>query len=231
MFNKIAITVFALSLASCVIPRHRPPAPRPRAASAGSLSLPLPGSYAIDSNDSALRLLIYRAGPLAALGHNHVVVSHAVTGLVQVGGSVAESSFSLRVPVESFVVDESQARRQEGSDFAGDIASDAKLDTRSNMLSSALLDAAHYPEIIVTSLTLSSTPEGPMAELCIHVAGHMAKLSAPFNLQRDAHRMTAMGAVELRQSTLGLTPHSLLHGALQVQDAMLLKFSLAVPLD
>lgn len=231
MFKKIAITVLALSLASCVIPAHRPSAPRPQAASAGGLSLPPPGSYAIDSNESELRLLIYRAGPLAALGHNHVVVSHAVTGLVQVGGTVAESSFSLRVPVESFVVDESQARREEGTDFLGDIAPDAKLDTRSNMLGSALLDADHYPAIMVTSLTMSGTPEGPIAEFCIHVAGHVAKLSAPLNLQRDAHRMTATGAMELRQSTLGLTPYSLLHGALQVQDAMQLKFSLAVPLN
>jgi hypothetical protein len=34
--------------------------------------------------------------------------------------------------------------------------------------------------------------------------------------------------VELRQSALGLTPYSLLHGALQVQDAMQLKFKITV---
>ena len=229
MFNKFAIIVLALSIASCVIPRPRPTAPRQQTGSVGGL--PPPGRYAIDSNDSTLRLLIYRTGPLAGLGHNHVVVSHAVTGLVQVGGSVEESSFSLRVPVDSFVVDESQARREEGSEFPGDITPDAKVDTRRNMLSSALLDAAHYPAIIVTSLTMNGTPEGPVARLRIEVAGHVATLSAPFDLQRDAHRMTATGAMELRQSTFGLTSPSLLHGALQVQDAMQLKFSLAVPLD
>jgi polyisoprenoid-binding protein YceI len=231
VFNRIAITALALTLASCVIPRHRPPAPRPPPKPSGSVSLPPPGTYAIDSNGSELRLLVYRAGPLAALGHNHVVVSHAVTGLVQVGGSVAQSSFSLRVPVESFVVDESQARREEGDDFQSDIPPDAKLGTRRNMLSEALLDAAHYPTITVTSMTLSGTPEAPMAELSIHAAGHEAKLSAPFILQVEAHRVMATGAVELRQSDLGLTPYSLLHGALQVEDAMQLKFSLAVPIS
>ena len=229
MFNKFAIIVLALSLAACVSRMHRPPAPQ--AAALGNLPLPPPGSYAIDSNDSELRLLIYRAGPLARLGHNHVVVSHAVTGRVRVGGSVAESSFSLRVPVESFVVDESQARREEGTDFSADIAPDAKLDTRRNMLSSALLDAAHYPAIIVTSLMMNGTPERPIAELRIEIAGHAARLSAPFNLQRDAHRMTATGVMELRQSTLGLTSLGLLHGALQVQDAMQLKFRLAAALN
>jgi hypothetical protein len=232
VFKRIVIAALGLSLASCVIPKHRPSAPRPLPTAVASVSLPPAGTYAIDSNGSELRLLVYRAGPLAALGHNHVVVSRAVTGVVQVGASVAESSFSLSVPVESFVVDDSQARREEGDDFPGDIPRDAKLGTRRNMLSSALLDAEHFAAITVTSMTLSGgTPEDPVAELTINVAGHEAKLSAPFHLQGNAYRMMATGTMELRQSALGLTPHSLLHGALQVQDAMQLKFSLAVPIS
>ncbi len=34
--------------------------------------------------------------------------------------------------------------------------------------------------------------------------------------------------MELRQSALGLVPYSLMHGALQVQDAMQLKFKITV---
>jgi YceI-like protein len=231
VFKRIAITALALSLASCVAPRHRPSEPRARPLPAGSVTLPRPGRYPIDSSGSELRILVYRAGPLAKLGHNHVVVSRAVTGVVQVGGSLADSSFSLRVPVESFVVDESQARREEGEDFQSDIPRDAKLGTRRNMLSRALLDAAHYPTITVAGMTLSGTPEAPIAELSIDVAGHESKISAPFHLEGEAHRMMATGSVELRQSDLGLAPYSLVHGALQVQDAMQLKFSLAVPIN
>jgi polyisoprenoid-binding protein YceI len=196
-----------------------------------AVSLPPAGTYAIDSSGSELRLLVYRAGPLAALGHNHVMVNRAVAGVVQVGASVAESSFSLSVPVESFEVDESQARREEGEDFPGDISRDAKLGTRRNMLSSALLDAEHYPTITVTAMSLSGTAENPVAELTITVAGHAATLSAPFHLQGDGHRVMATGTVELMQSALGLKPQSLLHGALQVQDALQVKFSLAVPIS
>jgi hypothetical protein len=48
-------------------------------------------------------------------------------------------------------------------------------------------------------------------------------------LQGDAHHFIAAGSMELRQTALGLTPYSLMHGALQVQDAMQLKFKITVP--
>src|SRR3981189_434420 len=129
-----------LILSACGAPRPRPPPPRPPSPASILQSLPPPGAYQIDSQNSELRILVYRAGPLANLGHNHVMVNHALTGLVQVGGDISESSFSLRVPVEGFVVDDADARREEGSDFPGDIPEDAKSGTRRNMLSAALLN-------------------------------------------------------------------------------------------
>ena len=96
--------------------------------------------------NSELRVLVYRAGALANLGHNHVMVNHGVTGAVQVGATLDASSFTLQVPVEAFVVDEAEARREEGSDFEGDIAEEAKAGTRLHMLSAALLDAAEVSD-------------------------------------------------------------------------------------
>jgi hypothetical protein len=232
VFNKVAVAVVVLILSACGAPRPRPSAPQPPIHPVPSLqSLPPPGAYAIDSQNSELRILVYRAGPLANLGHNHVMVNRAVTGLVQVGSSISASSFSLKVPVEGFVVDDTEARREEGSDFPGDIPPDAKSGTRRNMLSAAVLNAAEFPQITVTSVTLSGTPDALSAELTISVAGHEAKISAPCTLQGDEHRLTAAGSMELRQTAVGLAPYSLLHGALQVEDAMQLKFSIVVPIS
>jgi YceI-like protein len=230
VFNRIAFAAVVLILSACGAPRPRPSAPPINAASILQ-SLPPPGTYAIDPQNSELRILMYRAGPLANLGHNHVMVNRAVSGLVQVGGSISASSFSLQVPVENFVVDDSQARREEGGDFPGDIPPDAKSGTRSNMLGAAVLNAAEFPVITVSSVTLAGTPDALSAELKVSVAGHEARLSAPCTLQGDAHRMTAAGSMELRQTAIGLAPYSLLHGALQVEDAMQLKFSIAVPIS
>jgi hypothetical protein len=168
---------------------------------------------------------------MANLGHNHVMVNRAMTGFVQVGSDIAASSFFLSVPVEDFEVDEPKARLEEGSDFPGDIPEDARSGTRRNMLSAALLNAAQFPLITVTGVTFTGTLSAPSADLTISVAGHSADISAPCTLQGDAHQLTATGSMELRQTAIGLTPYSLLHGALQVQDVMRLKFSISVPIS
>ncbi len=231
MFNRIAVAAVVLILSACGAPRPRPVV-QPAIQPASILqALPPPGTYTIDSQNSELRILVYRAGPLANLGHNHVVVNRGVSGLVQVGSSISSSSFSLKVPVESFVVDDPEARREEGSDFPGDIPPDAKSGTRRNMLGAAVLNAAEFPVITVTSVTLSGTPDALSAELAVSVAGHETTITAPCTLQGDEHRLTAAGSMELRQTAVGLAPYSLLHGALQVEDAMQVKFSIVVPIS
>jgi hypothetical protein len=227
MFNRVAIAIAILSLAACAAPRLRP-VTRQVPAGAALQSLPAPGEYPIDSNGSELRLLVYRAGTLAGLGHNHVMVSRALSGLVRIGADVPASSFSLKLRADSFEIDDAQSRQQEGGDFPGDIPEDAKEGTRRNMLSSAVLNAAEYPDITVKSASITGTLNDLNADVEISAAGHASHVSVPLSLQADAHGFTAAGSMELRQTALGLTPYSLLHGALQVQDAMQLKFKITV---
>ena len=227
MFNRIAAAVLVLSLAACAAPRPRPPVPQLPAA-AGLRALPAPGGYKIDTGNSELRLLVYRAGPLSNLGHNHVMVNRELTGMVQIADSISASSLSLRVPVDGFVVDDAQARQEEGADFPGDIPQEAKAGTRRNMLSAAVLNAAAFPDITVKSLALAGTLDDLSAELEISAAGHSSKITAPLSLQGDAQHVTAIGSMQIRQTALGLAPYSLMGGALQVQDAMQLKFKITL---
>ena len=96
------------------------------------------------------------------------------------------------------------------------------------MLGSAVLDAADFPDITVKSTALTGTLNELNADLEISAAGHTSRISVPLILQGDAHHFIAAGSMELRQTALGLTPYSLMHGALQVQDAMQLKFKITV---
>lgn len=228
MFNKIAAAILMLCMAACAARHPRPAAP-PSSAQAVLQSLPAPGDYPIDSNDSELRLLVYRAGALRNLGHNHVMVNQAVTGHVQIGTDVSASSFFLRVRADGFVVDDAQSRLEEGADFSSDVPEDAKAGTRRNMLGSAVLDAAEHPEITVQSTALTGSLNQLNADLEVNAAGHTSRISVPLILRGDAHHFIASGSLELRQSALGLVPYSLMHGALQVQDAMQLKFKITVP--
>jgi hypothetical protein len=232
VFKNLSICVLALLLAACGVPkvRHAAPPPKPEE-SISRPGLPPGRVYRIDENQSELRILVYRAGPLAHFGHNHVIVNHAIRGAVNLADVPGDSVFRLTVPVAGFVVDDAQARREEGADFAGDIPDDAKSGTLHNMLSAALLNADAFPLIAVRSVAGSgagaASGAGALtATVAISVAGFESTVDVPLTLHLDSRRLSATGSLDVRQSTLGLTPFSLMLGALQVQDAMTIKFEI-----
>jgi polyisoprenoid-binding protein YceI len=232
MSKRVGIALAVLGLAACGAPRPRPPAPQiPNQPTPSLQALPAPGTYPIDSSMSELRVLVYRAGALARLGHNHVLVNRAVSGSVQIAATLSASSFSISVPAKSFIVDESQARREEGGDFPDGVPEDAKAGTFSNLQSAMVLNAVQFPAITVKSMAITSTQGALSAALTISIAGHESIVHAPFTLESDSHRLTAAGSLELKQTAIGLTPYSLMLGALQVQDAIRLKFKFVVPIS
>jgi hypothetical protein len=248
MLERLGVGVLALLLLSCGAPQPRQNAPgadhgpdhspTQRTTGQGMTGQAAAGAHAyrIDADRSELRVLVYRAGPMARLGHNHVLINRALDGQVILKVPRTSSSFSFTVPVADFVVDEPQSREQEGPDFPGEIPEDARTGTLHNLQSPALLDAAEFPVITVDSVALSETPDGMIATLAIKVAGHESRIDAPFALDNQAengqtqggqaHVLTASGSMDLRQSALGLTPFSILLGALQVQDTMRLKYKI-----
>jgi hypothetical protein len=227
VFKNLGIVVLAMLLISCGAPRPTPvslpaapvPSAPPQARPAGTV-------YRIDPDQSELRVLVYRAGAMAKFGHNHVIANRMLAGEVDFAGTAAESSFALTIPVAGFVVDDEQLRRQEGPDFPGEIPADAKEGTLRNMLSPALLDAAEFPVISVRGANITGTNEALTATLTVSVAGHESTFVAPFTLEAAAGRLSVAGTLELRQSTLGLAPFSVMMGALQVRDDMRLKFKI-----
>lgn len=223
MIKSCGAFILALLLAACGAPSSRQSTPH------GSISPANPPatsgvSYRIDAAQSELRILVYRAGPLASLGHDHVIVNRALGGWVKYAGAAATASFSLNIPAAGFVVDDARVRREEGADFAEDIADDAKSGTLSNMLSAAVLDAAQFPAVTVRSVAVRGTDDALEATLAVNVAGHESTLVVPFSVDGSTRRLTASGALTMRQSALGLTPFSVLLGALRVQDELRVKF-------
>jgi hypothetical protein len=236
VFKSLSIGVLALLLTACGALKARHPAPPKPEEAITRPGLPPGRAYRVDETQSELRILVYRAGPLARFGHNHVMVNRAISGAVGLADAAGESEFWLNVPVAGFVVDDAEARREEGADFSGDIPDDAKSGTLHNMLSAALLDAEEFPAITVKSVAASGAQNGSgagalTATVAISVAGHVSKVDVPFTLQVDSRRLSATGALELCQSALGLTPFSLMLGALQVQDSMTIKFDIVAVAD
>jgi hypothetical protein len=232
MCKRVGIALVVLGLTACHAPPPRAPAPpTPNQPTPSLQPLPAPGTYQIDSSKSELRVLVYRAGALASFGHNHVIVNRAVSGSIRLAETLSASSFSFSMRVVDFMVDDAQSRLQEGGDFPGDIPEDAKSGTYHNMLSAAVLNAGQFPAITVKSMAITSTQGALSAALTINIAGHESIVRAPFTLASDSHRLTAAGSLELKQTAIGLAPYSLMLGALQVQDAMRLKFKFIVPIS
>jgi polyisoprenoid-binding protein YceI len=216
------IIAAALLAAACGAPKPRHTEPQP-AAPVSSLR---GAEWRIDPAQSELRLLVYRAGVMASLGHNHVIVNHSLSGSVRYAGDPAAASFELEVPAGGFVVDDADARKQEGADFAEETPEDAKQGTLHNMLGSAVLDADAHPAITVRSLSVKSAGAALEATVAVSVAGHDSTLTVPFTLDESGGRLHAHGAMAVRQSALGLSPFSIFLGALRVQDELTFKFDL-----
>jgi hypothetical protein len=235
MSKHARFIVLSLLLASCAAPPPRsgqPPVPGGVAAPGSWESGPSgpgpsrPGTsiYRVDAQSSEIRLLVYRAGALANLGHNHVIALHPSRGWVAVAAPLSDSRLRLEVPVASALVDDASMRRQEGADFPGDIDESAKSGTLHNMLSEALLDAARFPVLAVRSESVSGGGSAIALRLRFTVAGRDTLIDVPVKFERNGAGITASGQFNLKQSALGLTPFSIMLGALQVQDQMSVKF-------
>jgi hypothetical protein len=180
-------------------------------------------------DESLLTILVYRAGTLAFAGHNHVIASHRLTGTVSVPSDPTRASFDLHFPVADLSVDEPELRAKEAStDFPPDVPDAAKEGTRRNMLSEALLDAAHSPQIVLRSERFERPPGSPEGSLLAHVQvlvrDQQRSLTSPVHYELNADEVIASGELPLKQTDLGLTPFSALLGALQVQDEMKVRF-------
>jgi polyisoprenoid-binding protein YceI len=223
-----ALALLALqSFGGCALsPRGgTPQAPAPPATVAPHLGTP----YDVVAAESLVTILVYRAGTLASVGHNHVIACHELRGTLYVTPDPMRSSFELHLPVASLTVDESELRAQQASaDFPPDVAPSAREGTRRNMLGEALLDAAHSPEILLESAGPASAASAGAGSITARVQstvrGQTRTFSVPLSYELGDGVVSVSGAFALRQSDLGLTPFSAMLGALQVQDEMHISF-------
>jgi hypothetical protein len=220
----ILLVAFACAAAGCrAPPQSVEPTAATQAGSAPPAGVPV---YRLDAARSQLRLLVYRSGPLARLGHDHVILAHGLSGWIADKPKVAEASFYLQIPVDEFVVDDPAARAQAGPEFAEPVDDDAKAGTRHNMLSAALLDADAHPLIQIRGWSFAGVAPDLRATVLISVAGHDSTQIVPFRLRRSVGELTASADFPLRQTSLGLTPFSVMMGALRVEDEMRVNLSL-----
>ncbi len=182
----------------------------------------IPGAaprYSVDPQASEIRLLVYRDGPLARFGHNHVVVGR-VHGEIRAGDAAAASGFRLEIPVDSFAVDPPAARAEEGDEFAAQVSEPARRDTRENMLGRDVLDAAKHPLIRVESIALVGPRWGPTVTARVMLRGVTRDLRFAAAVLRQDDTLIVVAAFRINQSEFGIEPFAALNGGLRVRDPL-----------
>ena len=168
---------------------------------------------AIDPAQSLIAVTVRRGGLLARLGHDHVVASRSVTGFAAPVAGRADFSFRL----DQMTVDEPALRREAGLDTQPSAAAIAG--TRNNMLT-RVLEAERFP---LVALHARQAPGQPV-QLTITLHGVTRTVVAPARIDATPDAVTASGTLVLRQSDFGITPMSVMGGAMTVQDSLELRY-------
>ena len=210
----------ALLLAACVVPPRAPPAAPPPETPAGAAP---PAAAALPSEHwtiaaSHLEVRVYRDGPMQKLGHNHLITSEALEGSIELREPLTNSSFEIRLPLESLVVDDPQARSTAGSEFANPVPQKDRDGTRRNLLGEHLLDAARQNVIRLTTEELSGEPGALQARVRVSLRGEEYVVAAPFSLNIEGDRLESHANFRLTHADIGLVPFTVALGVLKVRD-------------
>jgi hypothetical protein len=183
--------------------------------------------FRLDEDASEVRIYVYRAGALAARGHNHVITAPALEGAVFVpSGGAKGARFDLVIAVDDLDVDDADVRRSLGYTFGSDVSDQARADTRANMLGPDVLDAGLFPLIGVASRAIAGELPKLVVTAALTLRGVTRELVVPVDVQLDEDQLVARGALAIRQSDFGIEPFSALGGLLRVDDAVMMEFRL-----
>ncbi|MDB6062403.1 MAG: hypothetical protein JWM78_2506 [Verrucomicrobiaceae bacterium] len=182
--------------------------------------------YQLDSSRSSIKLNVYRDGPLARLGHNHVIAIEQISGTIYREKITAQSEFELSFPVAAMQVDRSDDRAEAGTDFASAVTPEAIAGTRENMLGPKLLAAQQYPLISLRSISISGAEPDVQIVVAIKLREFDSQIALPAHISEQDSALFIDGEVPLSQVQLGLTPYSVLGGGLRVGDTINARFHL-----
>lgn len=199
--RRLFLAAALAALAGCTTPALTPTSP------------PAPAPVAGD----ALRVLVFRGGTAARLGHNHVLRA----GGLRVEWPAAGPVLAFRL--DALDIDPPALRAQLGAAFASAVDDAAREGTRANLLKA--LDGSTHPEVVVR--TLQQLGEGGRRAVEAEITLHGVTRRQWFVAEVDGRR--ARGELVIRQSDFGIQPFTVLGGLLAVQDALVVQFDLLQP--
>lgn len=182
--------------------------------------------YAIDSENSILRVFVGRAGVLARLGHNHVIHTRSLSGEIELSPDMLGSRAGFSFPVNSLVVDDPAERERAGDDFDSQPGESAVAGTRENMLGDEVLQAGSFPEISVEVAPLRTGGEEWLLAVEISLQGRTHSQEIPAAVVVDEASIRVQANFTLQHDDLGLSPFTAVGGSLRVAETLDFELSL-----
>lgn len=161
---------------------------------------------AVDPARSHIRIHVFRAGLFSLFAHNHEIEAPIATGWVDWGTPPA---LELRFATAALRVLDSG------------VSASTRSEIQHTMLSPAVLDAAHFPEIQFRSAHIE-----PLAPDRWQVTGTLSLHGQTRNLVVEVRQQgeAFTGTLRLRQSDFGIPPLRLAGGTVRVRDEVEIRF-------
>ena len=172
--------------------------------------------YVIDGAASEIHWRVYKAGAFARFGHNHVVAIADPTGRIELADTPSASRVQIEFSVADLVIDDPQLRGRYGEDFASVPTADDIAGTKRNMLTEPVLNGEVFPTIEVIGSGLSGYGANQSIDLAIEMLGRVVNLTVPVAVSVTDDAIDVTGEFRLTHEDLGMTPFSVMMGALQV---------------
>jgi len=158
---------------------------------------------------------VRRAGPAAWLGHDHVVASHDLSGYV----SMDEGQADILVPLERLVVDEPELRSEAGFNPQ---PSQQDIEATYLNMQNKTLESGRFPFALIHIARLNIHRPELKVSITLHGVTRTYEIQA--HIESVPHGVAVDGKISFKQTDFGITPFSVLGGAIQVRDKLDLRF-------
>ena len=197
-----------------------PPLPEAEYRRAARKGIPV---YRIDSQRSRIFIRVGRDGPMKSAGHDHVIASEHVDGLVIAGDDPDAARADLRLPVQRLVVDSPEYRARFGLEPG---ISESAINGTTRNMQDKVLESMTYPWAEMSARFADATDEPKALAVSVTVHGATHEYLVPVELSVNPDTLSVSGTMSLRHGDFGLTPYSAAGGLLRVTEQIDIEFQI-----
>lgn len=180
--------------------------------------------YRVDREASQILIRVDPAGPMARLGHSHVIGGAIVDGCLIDAPGTGRDALALVIDVPAIEVDRPEWRRAAG--LEPELDPGAIAGTRANVLGQRVLDAPRYPTIDVRSLAITGPDDAREARLAVRLKNRVRAITVPVRVEQQEGRLSAAAEFGFTHADFGLEPFSAAGGALSVAQPIAVRIRL-----